>query len=332
MRPNELIAEMKTAFELKSPLMIWGKPGVGKSRLVEQTTHELDARLVDMRVLYFDPTDLRGIQALDRESGTTKCFRPEFYPVDGEGILFLDELPAATPTVQAACYQLTLDRRIGEYKLPDGWVVFAAGNHQGDRAVSNRMPSPLVSRMTHLELEVDVDDWTEWALKADVHPLVVAFIRFRQMSALFNFDPSKWDAKPYACPRTWEMVSHRQHHADEKKKPMRLETLKGIVGDGAGTEFFAYLDLCKTLPDLDALLLNPETTPVPKEPGVRYAVATGLAHKATKGNMEQVLAYIARLPKEFEIMSMRDALRRDEDLSRCKCWIDWAVKNKGVLS
>src|SRR5258705_1979645 len=163
----------------KQPVFIWGGPGIGKSAVVRQLATDMAIPLQDVRALLLDPVDLRGLPFLGQD-GRSKWATPEFLPQDGSGILFLDELNAAPAMVQASCYQLVLDRKLGEYNLPDGWAIVAAGNRDSDRAVTTRMPSPLRNRFVHLEFEVDLQEWSEWAIQAGIRPELIAFLRFRQ--------------------------------------------------------------------------------------------------------------------------------------------------------
>jgi MoxR-like ATPase len=120
--------------------------------------------LRDIRALLLDPVDLRGLPHV--AEGRSKWAIPEFLPADGEGILFLNELNAAPAMVQAALYQLVLDRRLGEYMLPGDWVIIAGGNRDGDRAHTTRTPTPSRNRFVHLDSEVDSEEWSERAIGA----------------------------------------------------------------------------------------------------------------------------------------------------------------------
>ena len=143
-------------------------------------------------------------------SWTSRDITQLWYPSHGfhgpRGILFLDEITSAPPTVTAAAYQLILDRRLGEYRIPDGWVIFAAGNRLGDRGVTYVMPAPLANRFTHYEIEPHLDDWVAWALASAVDERVIAFLRFRP-DLLFHFDPAQHPIA-FPSPRSWE-YAHR---------------------------------------------------------------------------------------------------------------------------
>ena len=160
-------------------LMFWGAPGIGKSDIVKAVAQECKIELRDIRLAQLDPVDLRGVPTV--EDGQTKWATPSSFPTDSEsaGIIFLDELSAADPSIQVAAYQLLLDRCIGEYKVPPKWIIVAAGNRAEDNAVSLPMSSALANRMMHLELHAEPEEWARWASEQGLDPLLIGFIRFR---------------------------------------------------------------------------------------------------------------------------------------------------------
>ena len=127
MKASSVLDALRVLVAARRPVFVWGSPGVGKSAVVGQLAKAMNIPLRDVRALLLDPVDLRGLPFLGTD-GRSKWATPEFLPQDGAGILFLDELNAAPAMVQASCYQLVLDRRLGEYTLPDGWAIIAAGN------------------------------------------------------------------------------------------------------------------------------------------------------------------------------------------------------------
>ena len=227
MKPSEIASSLQLLAQIHKPAFLWGPPGVGKSQVVAQVATALGIRLIDIRAILLDPVDLRGLPTV--EQGRAAWAIPAFLPEDGAGILFLDELNAAPPLVQAACYQLVLDRALGEYRLPDGWTVFAAGNREGDRAVTARMSSALANRFVHLVFETDIDDWSRWAMGAgDLRPEVVAFLRWRP-ELLHQFEPTE---KAFPSPRAWASISHILAAAPPSDVEFAL--YEGTVGRGRG--------------------------------------------------------------------------------------------------
>jgi hypothetical protein len=309
----------------RQPGFIWGGPGIGKSDVVRQVAESLQVPLQDIRALLLDPVDLRGLPFLGSD-GTSKWATPDFLPKHGEGILFLDELNAAPAMVQASCYQLVLDRKLGEYRLPDGWAIVAAGNRDTDRGVTTRMPTPLRNRFTHLTFEVDVQDWCEWAIQAAIRPEIIAFIRFRP-ALLSEFDR---DANAFPSPRSWEFLSTILSSAPDEE--IEHELFAGTIGAGAATEFTAFLKTFRSLPSIDSILLNPQQALVPQNAAEQYAVATALAHCASDTNFDRVVTYLKRMPTEFSVLCVRDASLRQPSVCHTPGYTQWAIANHHAIS
>lgn len=338
MRPNQVKTVLKCLINTRQPVMLHGSPGVGKSQVVKQVANELGISLIDIRLSQLDPVDLRGVPSVMNHK--TYWNMPSFLPSEGQGILFLDEINSAPQATQAAAYQLILDRKLGDYELPDGWSIVAAGNRLTDRAIVNQMSTALKNRFTHIDFEVHVDDWCDWALKNDIATEVLGFIRFRPMllNEFDQRDDSKEekermqrlkDSNAFATPRSWEFVSNiiKQNPPAE----LEYELYSGVVGEGAAAEFVGYLKYYRDLPNLDALLMAPDKTHVPEEPATLYALATGLATKATVDNFERVVKYAFRMPSEFQVLLVKDAVTRNNELTNTKAFNEWALKNADVL-
>lgn len=323
------IAQTSTALahyvDANIPAFLWGAPGIGKSDCVASLAGERDLPMIDLRAILLDPVDLRGLPFVSE--GRAAWARPTFLP-DAErhgpaGILFLDELNAAPPSTQAACFQLVLNRRVGEYDLPPGWRIVAAGNRATDRAAAQRMPSALANRFAHIDVEADPTDWRQWANRAGIEPMVSAFIAFRP-ELLQKMDSP--DLRAFPTPRAWAQVSKvaGAPHA------IRLQLVAGIVGEGAGAEFEAFAQMYAQLPSIKAILANPQGERVPDEPATRYAVAAGIARAATAENFAAVMTYAQRLPREFEILTCVDAVKRDPALCGTRAFVDFATRNQDV--
>lgn len=326
MKPSRIIETLKTLIEIRQPVFVWGAPGVGKSQVVAQVARQQGLDLVDVRAVLLDPVDLRGLPRIDDNNRACWC-PPEFLPTGGKGLLFLDELNAAPPLVQAACYQLVLDRQLGEYRLPDGWSIVAAGNRETDRAVTHRMPSALANRFVHLNFEVDDAEWLVWAQDAGIASEVSAFILFRP-NLLHAFDPQK-DDKAFPTPRSWEFVSRIMNR--RTKVIPDLELIAGVVGEGAAAEFCGFLRIYHNLPDPQALIANPETAEVPEDPATLYAICELLAEKTETENLSRIMAYARRLPPEFSVLLVRDAARANSAIVDTPDFNDWAIAHADVL-
>ena len=205
LRPSELAATLALLVEARQPTILWGGPGTAKSAISQQIADEAGRQYVDVRALLLDPVDLRGIPWRD-SSDRTRWAPPAFLPPTGDPgrwLINLEELPSAPPLVQAALYQLVLDRKVGEYKLPEGASLIACGNRESDRGVVHRMPTPLASRFVHLEIRVDAEDWLAWAAGNGIAAEAIFFIQMRP-ELLHSFDPQSRE-KAFCCPRTWEL-------------------------------------------------------------------------------------------------------------------------------
>jgi len=326
MKPSQLTSALELLISAKQPCFIWGPPGIGKSQVVAQTANRLGLDLIDIRAVLLDPVDLRGLPHVNGDGRAHWC-TPEFLPHDPKtkGVLFLDELNRAPQLVQNACLQLVLDRRIGEYILPERWVVLAAGNDEGVGV--NRMDSALRSRFQHLTAEVDLEDWSRWAVQNDIQPMVIAFLRsFPHL--LHAYDKSQ---RAFPCPRTWEFISRIT--ALKPAIDLQQELYAGAIGDGPAVEYCAYARMYSQLPSIDAILLNPDTAPVPKksEPSACFAVSAALARRTTDKTIGRVHKYMARMEEEYGVYAMKDAITRDSSLQTTKEFTKWAIAHQEVI-
>lgn len=329
MSPSQIVSALRTLLAIRQPVFLWGAPGVGKSQVVAQVAAAEGYELRDIRAILLDPVDLRGLPRI-REDGAAVWCPPAFLPREGEakrGLLFLDELNAAPPLVQAACYQLVLDRAIGEYRLPEGWCIVAAGNRERDRSVTHRMPTALANRMVHLDFDVDLDDWLAWAQEAGIRAEVRAFLRFRP-KLLHAFDPQGRETA-FPSPRSWEFLSRILEEGPQRG--VEYELFKGTVGQAAAAEFVGFLKVWRELPGVDEVLADPDGVPVPGEPAALYALCEALAVRTGPDTVDALAAYADRLPAEFGILLMRDAVLQDRSIVESAAFARWAQNNADVL-
>jgi hypothetical protein len=323
MRPAHLLGILEREFTSTreghhTPVMLWGPPGVGKSQMVAQVADRFSVSVIDIRLSQMEPTDLRGIpfRVDDLVEWAIPAMLPDIDRHGEFGILFLDEITSAAPTVSAAAYQLILDRRLGAYKVPDGWAIFAAGNRQGDRGVTYTMPAPLANRFSHFEVDTHLDDWVSWAYANGIDERIIAFLRFRP-ELLFDFDPSH-NPVAFPSPRSWEFA-HRALQKFHEQPDLLLGSLQGCVGPAAGIELKAFVDNLDNMPDIDAIIKG-EDVAVPGEIDLQYAVASALVGRAIKAKDQQngqagevyghILDYAGRFPqREMGVMLVSDMHR-----------------------
>ncbi len=317
----------------KVPVFLWGPPGIGKSSIVSQIAQEKNIAYIDLRLSLLDPTDLRGIPFFNADSGEAVWAPASFLP-DGsvaEGILFLDELNTAAPMVQASAYQLILDRKIGEYKLPDGWAIVAAGNRESDRGVVFRMAAPLANRFVHLEMEASVDDWKKWAVGAGIDPSIIAFISYRP-DALFTFGQGKDDSRSFATPRTWAYVN--EIIASEPEPDLIMPLVSGAIGEDLAAAFLGFKVVAGELPDLDGIM-DGSVTAVPTEPTALHMLCTALAMRigenTSSKKLNNLITYTLKMPGEFAVMIIQDLRERNIELDHVDSWTLWMRKFNNLL-
>ena len=337
MRPSDISIVLEQEFlstndSHHTPVMLWGPPGVGKSQIVAQVGKNNKVQVIDIRLSQIEPSDLRGIPF--RSENNVIWATPEMLPDKkrhGEkGILFLDEINTAPPSVSAAAYQLILDRKLGNYTMPENWVIFAAGNRQGDRGVTYTMPAPLANRFSHYEIDTHLDDWVAWAYNQEIDERIIAFLRFRP-ELLFDFD-SATNPVAFPTPRSWE-YAHRALKKFESKPRLLLGSLQACVGEVAGIEILAFIEHYENLPDIDAIIRG-ESVEVPKKIDLQYAVASALVGRAIREkNSEQaktthgnILKYALQFPqREMGVMLVSDMHRAiGQAMFQVPEFTDWA--------
>lgn len=331
MKAKDLSESLSALVEQKVPTFLWGAPGIGKSSIVKQIAKKSGIEFVDLRLALMDPTDLKGIPFYDKQSHSALWAPPAFLPREGEGILFLDELNSAAPSVQSSAYQLILDRRVGEYELPDGWAIVAAGNREGDRGVTYRMPAPLANRFVHFELEVDVNDWKDWAYLSGLDERIIAYIAYKN-EHLFTFD-AKSDKKSFATPRSWEYVANIL--ASKMKESLLLETLSGTIGRDVAVSFLSFIKVMHRLPDIEKILQKEELEQS-EQVDVLYALSSGLVSAYLKNQneerLENLLAYTLEMKSEFAVMIVQDLQRSGVSMQHSLMFKEWVKKFAYLLA
>jgi len=268
-------------FKTQRPAFLWGPMGIGKSELIAGITEEMGGAVIDLRMATMEPTDLRGIPYFNKETCTMSWAAPVELPTEEFAakypivVLFLDEMNSAAPAVQAAAYQLVLNRRVGTYTLPKNVVMVAAGNRETDKGVTYRMPAPLANRFIHLEMRVDFESWQEWAVLHRIHKDVVGFVTFSKDS-LFNFDP-KSPSRSFATPRSWTFVSELLE--DDSSDSTMTDLVAGSIGEGLAIKFMTHRKISSQLPNptdiLDGKVKKLET----KEISAMYSLVTSLCYE-----------------------------------------------------
>ena len=280
--PKGAKKSLRKAFKNKRPIFMWGPPGIGKSDIIKQLGVELDAHVIDVRLSLWEPTDIKGIPYFDSNTSKMVWAPPSELP-DAEMaskykniVLFMDEMNSAAPSVQAAAYQLILNRRVGTYQLPDNVVMVAAGNRETDKGVTFRMPAPLANRFVHLELTVDWDDYFEWATENKIHKDVVGFLTFSKKD-LYDFDP-KSSSRAFATPRSWSFVSELLVD-DDCDNDTLTDLISGSVGEGLAVKFMAHRKISSKMPNPTDILSGKIKKMESKEISAMYSLTVSLCYE-----------------------------------------------------
>jgi len=280
--PNKAKNALRIAMQKKRPIFLWGPPGIGKSDVIAQITNSLpNSHLIDIRLSLWEPTDIKGIPYFD--SNISKMVRgspselpdEEFASQYDNIVVFFDEMNSAAPAVQAAAYQLILNRRVGQYKLPDNVIIVAAGNREADKGVTYRMPAPLANRFVHLEMAVSFDDWFEWAVNNNIQPDVVGYLQFAKQD-LYNFDP-KSPSRSFATPRSWSFVSELIE--DGLDENTTADLVAGAVGEGLAVKFMAHRKVAADMPNPSEVLLGKVKELKTKEVSAMYSLIVSLCYE-----------------------------------------------------
>jgi len=305
-------------------VMLWGPPGVGKSQAVRQIAGEIEqntgktVHVTDVRLLLFNPIDLRGIPTANADKTLAVWLKPQIFQMDPAddtvNILFLDEISAAPQSVQAAAYQITLDRVVGEHKLPENCIVIAAGNRTTDKSVAYKMPKALANRLMHIEIEGSFTSWKQWAIESGVNGKVIGFLSFRQ-NCLMGFDSGN-DDLAFPTPRAWEMVSNLLNSVDDDIDRM-YPLIAGIVGTGVAIEFRTWAKVYKDLPALGDIF-DGKSPELPKNTDAMYALTAAMTAYARKhrDEMDRIansIRYADRMPPDFGAVLMKDYMYIDKD-------------------
>lgn len=314
--------------------LVKGSPGVGKSDIIHKIAADFGLKVIDLRLAQCDPTDMLGFPQIQ---GSKAGYVPmETFPIESDEIpkgyngwlLFLDELTSAPKSIQSASYKIILDRMVGNHKLHPNVAVVAAGNLESDNAIVESMSTALQSRLVHLEIAVDKDEWLDWAANVNIDHRICSFIRFRP-DLLHNFNPDHTDCT-YACPRTWKFADQILK-VTEDSSPERRPMLAGALSEGVATELMAFMQIYKSLPSIAEIVSDPMGTMVSNDPSVLFAITGSIANHADADNIAKLVQYVNRLPVEFQVVCLREAIRRNKALMSTPTMQAWIAKNANEL-
>jgi hypothetical protein len=320
-------------FDLNMPLMVWGQPGVGKSDVARQAAAKRGALLVDIRLSQYDSVDLRGIPS--PENGKTVWNLPSTIPFVGNDafpddvpiLLFFDEINSAAPSTMAVAYQIVLDRACGEHILKDNVFIVAAGNRDGDKGVTGKMPLPLANRFCHVELGVSAEATIDYMLETGAPAEGIAFLSWRKQ-LVSTFDPSKPE-KAFATGRSW--FSAFKAFQSDLPQAVKRTAISGCIGEGPALEFFAFCDMMDKVIPVSKIIADPEGCALPDELSMCYATAVSISGEMTLENAAPLHTYLQRMDPEFLVLSWQMALKRDDELLQAPEFLQLAKKYKALF-
>jgi hypothetical protein len=328
MKPSVAIKFLATAIKNREPVLFIGEPGIGKTDIAYSAADLAAAHLLVGHPVVSDPTDFKGIPGI---VGDGAKFLPigdlqRLIDATEPTVYFIDDLGQAPQAVQAAVMQLLLARRIGEHEVSEHVTFIAATNRHQDRAGVTGILEPVKSRFsTIVKLDVDLDDWIQWALQNNMPTDLISFIRFRP-NLLHDFKPTH-ELTNSPCPRTVANVGRWINLGETS-----IEVIAGAAGEGFAAEFKAFSEVYKYMLarfNPDVILSNPHGTDAPdsKDIALTYALCGALARRVETTTADNLFVYADKLPQEFQALLVKDTLTQKPQLAACRSYIDWASKN-----
>ena len=309
---------------------VQSSPGMGKSTIMRSVAAENNLKLIDHRLSTSAPEDLSGLpEFYSNDFGQRRArFVPfgDLFPLEGDSLpqgkegwmLFLDEFNSASKSVQAAAYKLILDRQVGQYNLHSNVVVTAAGNLAGDRAITNALSTAMQSRVVHLEMQVNFEEWLyDVALKENYDSRIIAYLS-QFPSKLMDFRPDHKD-KTFCCPRTWEFVNRLITGKVVTDGDAML--LAGTITSGTAVDFVQFCKIYMNLITIDQILADPAKCPLPGDQNMRWATITHMMEKVNDKNFAQLCTYADRFDVSFRILFYRSTLVRNPALRQSPTFV-----------
>ena len=261
------------------PVFIWGPPGIGKSALVEKFAGDVGLDCISLLGSQLAPEDLIGVpQIVD---GRSVFCPPRMIARDDPYLLFVDELNACSFEVQKAFYSLINDRRLGEYRLPEGSVVVGAGNRAQDQAIVKPMSSALMNRMLHVELKPTARDWLDWAYAEGVHEWVIGYVETRPDH--LSVSPPKTE-ETFSTPRAWHILSDALRAYGDDLLTDEVEMLAaGVLSAGHARSFAAFVKQKNGSLRVELILAGEQPLPrAPEDRDVLYFITQSIRAQLAK--------------------------------------------------
>jgi hypothetical protein len=330
--------------------MLHGSPAIGKSDIIRTIAEKFNLLVIDVRLSTYDPADMNGLPYFNTSGDRNIAEYVPFdvFPIEGDALpvirdkegnithtyngwlVFLDELPSAAPSVQAAAFKLILDKMVGQRKLHPKAALAAAGNMEDDGAIVNPLPTPLQSRMINFQVYTNLDCFMKYALTQNIDYRIAAFLEFKP-DYVHHFKPDH-DDLTFAAPRTWMFLDKLIR--GEPVTDADLPLVAGCISSGVGAEFIAFCKIFDQVPKLADILADPLKARCPESddnPSLVYAVAGSMAQHANKDNIDKLVPYIERMLMEYQVIAFRHIMARDPGLIQHEAMKDWIQRNSKEL-
>ena len=305
---------------------VQSSPGMGKSSIMRNVAKKLELELIDHRLSTSSPEDLSGLPRFD-ENGRA-YFAPfrDLFPLQGDilppgkkgWMIFLDEFNSASRSVQAASYKLILDKMTGQYPLNERVVLTTAGNLSTDRAITNPISTAMQSRVIHIEMEINFEEWLyDVALAENYDSRIIAYLS-QYNSKLMDFRPDHQE-KTFCCPRTWEFVNRLI-----KDRPVTNESaplLAGTITSGTAVDFVQFTRVFHNMVNINDIRADPQNCRVPQDPSTQWAVIAHMMEKVNEENFDDLSTYANRFSLAFAILFFRSVLVRQPTLRQHPAFI-----------
>ena len=346
--PSELFAEANIHLKANMPILITGKPGQGKSTIIEQLCQELEYDLMISHPVVDSPIDYKGMPALlevmvipNGQSQAKPTKQAEFLPfgelrnlIDATKptVHFADDLGPSAKMVQAAYGQLLLNRAINNHAVSDHVRFVAATNRKQDKSGVQGIIEMLKDRFhTICELQNSVEDWVKWAITSKKIPYeLISFVRYMP-EVLDDFEPTA-DMSRRCTPRGLQQIADKMNAG--LPKHMQHKSFTGTVGVKVATDLVGFLRIYQDLPDPDKVIMDPKNAEIPdieKTPGNLYALCGALSARATQNSIERIITYANRLPDEFSVMLVNDSTQHNSKLCQNPSFLEWVSDHQDVL-
>lgn len=243
---NQLPDMLLDFYKLRIPVLLMGTPGIGKSSVIQQFAEKMretdpDFGYVDKRIASSDPGDIVGRQFYDASVQSLLHIAPEEWPTEGNGVFVLEELADGTRLQTSAVYSILQERRIGQKPLPEGWWVVGCCNRPDDGSNARQLTTALADRVAVFNVVADLKSFTEHAVKKDVNPKILAFLRLNPQYLDGNDHQIETGQLISPTPRSWFQASDIMSMPSFANVDLRRALLASKVGIEVATTFLGFM-------------------------------------------------------------------------------------------